>query len=674
MVEESKVDELKKKHIKRKKQMFRRLHVLWLCIFLTFAVLFLKVSLVQLVEGEEHLKTAENMNVQKLPIVAPRGLIYDRNGQTLVENEPIFAAMYIATNHDDQVKIATAKRLAELLDMEATDVIEAMDVGVNLDGEKVDPKEAFYLPKKIKAGLTEGQVAKIRERPQDFPGVNIVYEPKRLYRDDTFAAQTIGYVRNFGSSQGLSKYEELAEKKSHDYLNWEQVGNDGVEYAYQDVLRGHNGSRLVRVDAKGKIVDELERTNPEIGHSLYLNLDETIQLKGEQFVKEHLAYLRSYAAGRDYAPHAKNGYAVLMEVETGKVRAMISHPDYDPNMWVEGFTEAYFNEDLKFTMTNGTITSAPYDARGMENPADVIKSHPSSVLPLGSTFKPVNIIMMLNEGVITPWSGYNDRTGRFDYAPQTKPVRNAGGAVYGWLTPVQALKKSSNVFMAWTAKRMYDQTGKEDGNSLEILTDYAHQFGLLTETGVDLPKEDDGVEGYWGDSNSVLGYLVLSSFGQTERPTTLQLATYAATVANDGVRMQPQLVDKIVNPQGDIIEEIAPKVMNEADHIDQKYFDVIQQGMRAVTSPGGTAASLFHDLPHKTAAKTGTSEQLVPIRHGDRVTYKTVENAVMIAYYPAHDPKVAAAAVVPEGGYGSRGAGPIVEHLLGLYQKEFMDK
>lgn len=239
--------------------------------------------------------------------------------------------------------------------------------------------------------------------------------------------------------------------------------------------------------------------------------------------------------------------------------------------------------------------------------------------------------------------------------------------------------KSSNVYMAWTGHQFYRRTGGEDGDALDILSKYNQQFGLFTSTGVDLPGESKGNEDYIdmveNGSNSVLGATVLASFGQAQRPTALQLAQFAATIANDGVRMQPQLVDKIVDSEGNVVQEIEPKVMSKADDIKQEYFDVVQDGMELVTSSGGTARSLFRNLPHKVAAKTGTSEQDIPIYDGDRfVRLKRVENSVMVAYYPADDPKVAVAAVVPEGGYGSRGAGPIVEKLLELYQREFMDK
>lgn len=663
------VEEHKKREVRRKKVMYGRLHVLWFSIFIIFVLLILKISVVQLVEGDQYLKAAQNNNVKELPVMAPRGVIYDRSGEPLVTNEPIFAAMYIETSDPDEVKIDTAKRLAELLGEDPAEVLEAMDVSLNLKGDDLDNrKQPRYMPKKIKAGLTEEQVSKIRERPQDYPGVNVVYEPKRIYRDDTFASQTIGYVRSFSGAQDLKQYKELSEEEKEAYLDWEQVGYDGIEYSYDQYLRGKHGSQTVRVDSLMRIEEELEQTNPEIGHSLYLNLDEKVQLEAEKFIEEHLHKLRCCMPSRHRAPNAKNAYAVMMEVKTGKVRAMISYPDYDPNVWKESIKGDYITEELNFVTNNGTIRNAPPDVRGASDLDEAVKYHPQSLLPMGSAYKPLNILIMLNEGVIDPWSGYYD-TGRFEYARDTPPVRNDGGRGNGYLNPKTAIMRSSNTYMAWAANQLYRNTGGESGNSLEIMSEYNKQFGLFTKTGVDLPKESEGQEEYFdvAEKVSVQGALIQASFGQYQRPTAIQMAQFAATIANDGVRMQPQLVDRIVDAEGKVVKEIEPKVMSKADNIKQEYLNVVKEGMTLVTSSRGTGRDLFKNLPHRTAAKTGTSEQLVK-------GPKRIENAVMVAYYPAHDPQVAVSVVVPEGGYGSQGAGPIAEKLLELYQAEFMDE
>ncbi|WP_054950220.1 peptidoglycan D,D-transpeptidase FtsI family protein [Numidum massiliense] len=652
------IDKEKKLHIKRKKMLFNRLHLLWFFIFILFTVLYLNVGAVQLVKGDHYSKIARENDVKEIPITAPRGVIYDRKGEPLVSNEPIFAAMYIETGESDEEKIAMAKRLAKLLKMKPEKVIEAMDVGIDIKGKARGRIQPAFSPKKIKDYLKESQVAKIRERPQDYPGVNVVMEPLRRYRKDTVAVQTIGYVRPFAGSQSLTKYEKIKKKNPSAYLDWEQVGNDGIEFSYQDYLRGKHGSTSVRVDHLGKIIEEVDHKNPEIGNSLYLNIDERIQLEGEKFIEKHL---------RDNQYPPQTAYASVMDVKTGKVRALISYPDYDPNIWNKGVSDKLYRKEMQYVMNNGAIGHAPPDVRRASDPEKEIFNHPSSILPMGSTFKPITIFTLINEGVIGPNTGWSDPQ-YFKYANGTPPITNAGFASLGFLTPKTALQKSSNTYMAWGANKLYGKTGGEKGDSLQRLGKYARIFGLFTETGIDLPGESSGEEEYMAvaKTTSVQGALIQASFGQYNRATAIQLAQYAATVANRGKRMQPQVVDKIVSADGKVVKKLKPKVMSEAKDVKPEAFDTIIAGMKLVANtPEGTGRDLMV-LSKPAAAKTGTSEQIV----GGRI----VENAVMLAYYPADDPQVAVSAIVPEGGYGSLGAGPIVLKLIQLYEEQFMHK
>ena len=152
-----------------------------------------------------------------------------------------------------------------------------------------------------------------------------------------------------------------------------------MEYTYQDELRGKNGYRLVRVNSRGKLVEVLKEVYPKSGNHLYLTLDEKMQLDAETFIEQHLRHLRT-TSGKDRAPYAKNAYAVAMEVKTGKIRAMVSYPDYDPGIWNQKVSQKDY-QNLSYVMRNGTITEAPYDARGAANPEKEMQKHPLSVLP-----------------------------------------------------------------------------------------------------------------------------------------------------------------------------------------------------------------------------------------------------------------------------------------------------
>lgn len=645
--------------LKQRTEETARLQVLWLIVFMLFVVLILRLSWIQLGAGEKYHRLALENNFKEIPIVAPRGKIYDRQGKLLVGNQSLFTAIYLEPDRSKAEKMATAKELAKALQLPLAEVLQAMDIGLDEKGNDVPRKQPPYFPKKIKDRLSDKEVVLLSENPARFPGVNIFTEPLRQYRSDTFAVQTIGYVRPFaGAKSSLTKYKQ----SSSNYLDWEQVGIDGLEYSYQDQLRGTNGYRLVRVNSSGKLVEVLKEVHPKPGHDLILTLDEKMQLGTEAFIDRHLRSLRA-EDGKNQAPYAKNAYAVAIEVKTGKIRTMVSYPDYDPNIWNGRVTYADYSH-LKLVMRNGTIREGPYDARSSANPDMVYVRHPLSVLPPGSTFKPLTVLMGLEKNLVDSHTIWND-PGAFYYAPATPPVRNAGGHGYGLLTPEKSLQKSSNTFMAWIGTRWYR---KEKIDSIKELQQFSHAFGLGIPTGVPLNGEQDGTEDYRliAKRYSGLGAVVLASFGQAQRYTTLQLAQYTATLANGGVRLRPQLVEKIVHPQTDEAKEVKPEVLNQAP-VHPKNLEVVHQGMVKVAQPGGTASKLFQHLPFQVAAKTGTSEQDIPGRG-------RVENSVFIAFAPASDPQVAVAVVVPEGGYGAVAAGPIAEYMITSYYEQFMTK
>lgn len=632
-----------------------RLQMLWLLIVLLFLILILRLSYIQLGMGEEYQRLSQENNFKQVPIVAPRGKIYDRNGKLLVGNQTLFAAIYLEPEKSTKKeKLATARALSETLQMPLNEILEAMDVGLDANGKSKPRKQPPYYPKKIKGSLSQAEIVKISEQPDRFSGVNIFTEPLRKYRNDTIAVQTIGYVRPYsGAKATLSKYQSVSNE--NEYLDWEQVGIDGLEYSYQDELKGKNGYQLIRVNSKGKRVEVLKKVEPKPGNDLVLTIDEQMQLSTEAFIEKHLKKLQ-----QSNAPYAKNAYAVAMEVKTGKIRAMVSYPDYDPNIWNRRVSKKEY-EFLSYVMRNGTIKEAPYDARDQQSEREHLR-HPLSVIPPGSVIKPLTVLHGLQKGVISPHTKWAD-PGAFYYAKSTPPIRNAGGHSYGFIDPSTAIQKSSNTFMAWTFTNWYR---KEKIKSVSEYQQLTHQFGLGVETGVPLPGEQDGSEDYLITAKRYSGIsaMVLASFGQAQRYTVMQLAQYTATLANQGTRMRPQLVEKVVDPTTGKSKMIQPDTLNQFP-IDPAHFEVIRDGMVKVTKPGGTASQLFRHLPFQVAAKTGTSEQDIPGRG-------RVENSVFIAFAPAHDPKIAVAVVVPEGGYGSVAAGPIAEHLITAYYEQFM--
>lgn len=216
-----------------------------------------------------------------------------------------------------------------------------------------------------------------------------------------------------------------------------------------------------------------------------------------------------------------------------------------------------------------------------------------------------------------------------------------------------AIKYSSNAFMVdMVGEKLYNKYGS---NGIEIWDKYMKEFGLGVSTGIDLPDEYLGTLEYTTESETVLSRLAYASFGQQGKYTAMQLAQYAATLAGRGKRMEPHLVSKITDADGNIVKRFEPKVLNEVK-FNAAYWDEVISGMK-------TDVNAFGGFPYDFARKTGTSEQ----------DYKgqLMENGVFIAFAPRENPKLAVAVVIPEGGFGAYSAAPVARKIFDAYDQEY---
>jgi penicillin-binding protein 2 len=338
-----------------------------------------------------------------------------------------------------------------------------------------------------------------------------------------------------------------------------------------------------------------------------------------------------------------------MEVKTGKVIAMASMPDYNPNIWEGGRISTEDYDKISTVLQNGTISPVigPY-----KDPKEQRK-HPSSVVFLGSTQKPLSVLIGLNEKLFTTTSTWRDN-GEFWYGKGAtrRKIGNARGHAYGTLDPAMAITRSSN---PWMANMIGNALYMRDGDKgVDIWDNYEKSFGLGVLTGSGLPNESAGVIEYFHEREAASSQsaLILASFGQMGRYTTLQLAQYASMLANHGKRMKPQFVERVTDASGSIVQSFKPEVLNTIDFPEQ-YWEEIESGMAKVNVP------VFDDAPYKVLRKTGTSQQ--------QVSGGTVDNAVFIAFAPAENPVLAVAVVVPEGGFGANGAAPIARKIFDAY-------
>ncbi len=337
-----------------------------------------------------------------------------------------------------------------------------------------------------------------------------------------------------------------------------------------------------------------------------------------------------------------------MEVDTGNIVAMASMPDYDTNVWTAEKMDTDVWNEIMGNYQNGTIT--PYSS-GMSG-----HEFGSTVL-LGSTIKPLSVLIGLNEGFFTTSTIYQDRGIAYFGKNDNASVRNASGHVYGTMDPARAIEKSSNAFMVdMVGKKLWE---KYQSGGIDVWDKYMKEFGLGVSTQSGLPREFLGQINYTDTeaAGSAQAALVYASFGQQGRYTVLQLAQYASTLANEGVRIKPQLVSKITDSDGNTVKEFRREVLDEVTSFDKSFWREIKKGMNS-------EVSAFSDFPYDFARKTGTSQQT------DR-TNTNRDNGVFIAFAPRENPKLAVAVVIPEGGFGSNSAAPVARKIFDAYDWEY---
>ncbi|WP_152398715.1 peptidoglycan D,D-transpeptidase FtsI family protein [Paenibacillus cellulositrophicus] len=642
-----------------------RINLFFFSTFIIFCVIIIRLAILQFVEGPTLTEKESSNIVKDVPLPPVRGTIYDASGVKLAYSTPT-QSLYLTLMKDYSEK--NGKKNRPEAEKMAEDLLEVFNKYGDPNGEKMTKQDIIdamdldykkysgYSPRRIKMDLSDQEIAYFSEHKSDFPGIAIEEESIRHYDPDTVAVQTIGYIRTFKGSKSLTKYKTIDEQqRSGDaqtdpgliYTEPEFVGYDGLELMYQDDLRGKNGYKKVPIDPRNMPEGVEDIVPPEKGHNIYSTINKEVQLQTEQAITEQLSWLHSHPVSGKLHPNATTGFAVAMEVKTGNIVAMASMPDYDTNVWQSGSISPENWDNIKNIYQNGTIRSFNPGKSG---------SHPESVVLLGSTMKPLSVLIGLKEGLIRTNTYYND-TGAAYFGKeghQTR-VQNSQGHVYGGMDPARAIEKSSNAFMVdEIGKKLYEKYGSK---AIQVWDSYMTSFGLGVSTGSGLPGEWEGRKEYMdvkaaGSAQAAMAY---ASFGQQGKYTTLQLAQYAAMLANEGKRLKPQLVSKITDDKGNILKTFKPEVLNTIN-FNQSYWDEIKRGMKSDVSS-------FEGFPYSFARKTGTSTQ--------SVGGKLIDNGVFIAFAPKENPVLAIAVMIPEGGFGSQSAAPIARKIFDAYDEVY---
>lgn len=656
-----------------------RINIFFFSTFIIFCIIIVRLAILQFVEGPTLSEAEASRDTKNVPLASIRGTIFAKGGEKLAYSTPVqtlyfsLTAEYAQTATDKATGITsrTPEAVAKADTLAAGLAADFAKYGAKVPEDQILTKAAIlkamdldskvysgFMLRPVKRGLTKEEIAYFMEHRDKYPNLTVSEEDERHYDPDTVAVQTVGYIKTFKKSNSLDIYKNIlaAMKKEGDpglsYRDDEFVGFDGLELQYQRELRGRNGYITVGVNAKN-MAEGIEATVPPVkGNDLWTTIDKNIQLKTEQAILDQIKWVHSNPVQGKVHPDAKTGYAVAMEVDTGNVVAMASMDDYDTNLWTTGTMPADVWNELMLNYQNGAVTPISSGRSG--------HNFDSAVL-LGSVIKPLTVLIGLNEGFITTGTSYTDKgSTTFGRAGYETTVRNSGGHAYGYFkSPAVAIEKSSNVFMIdMIGKKLYEKYGSK---GVDVWDKYMKEFGLGEPPESGLPKEHKGVINYFkeAENGSPQSALVYASFGQQGRYTVLQLAQYASTLANRGVRIKPQLVSKITDPAGNTVKAFGREVLSEVT-FNNAYWNEIIKGMN-------TSVTAFEDFPYDFARKTGTSQQ----EYYENKSSHLADNGVFIAFAPRDKPKLAVAVVIPEGGFGSNSAAPVARKIFDAYDWEY---
>lgn len=580
------------------KRYANRLEAMLIAAVCILLVLLGRMAYLQLFKGDFYGEQADGNRLRRTNVMAPRGIFYDRDGVELVNNLPGYVVALRRQNNPYDEELLRA--LSDIIDMPVAEM-----------RKKLEENSDSYEPTRLKSNITPEMLTKLEEKKRELPGVMIEIQPVRNYLFKELGVHAIGYVGE------VSQYD-ITQGSYKNMPVGSVVGKFGLEKTYDRYVRGIDGSYDEEVDVAGNVVKQLGQIDPVPGKSLQLTIDKDLQQVMEKAVDDHLAYLRSSGI----APGARAAAIVALDPKTGAVRAMVSRPAFDPNLFVHGISEKdwnIINNDPNYPMTNKVI---------------------GGEYPPGSPFKIITGAAALELGKVTPDELIFD-SGRHWLID----MRNAGGEALGWLNFHEALRKSDNVYFY------------EMGNRLGIdnIITFAKKFGIGSPTGIELEGELSGLlptpenkkKAFPGET-WMLGDTFNAAIGQgINLATPLQLAMVMSCVAADGVYHPPYLVENLLNNDGSIYQKVEHKPARDIG-ISQNTLHLIQNALEGVAEEGGTAA-YFADLPRQIAAKTGTAEN----PHGQ-------DHGLFVAYGPVEDPEIVVACIVEQGSFGTLAAGPIV--------------
>ena len=593
----------------------KKILIFAILVVVSFLCLWMRIWYLQILKWQYLTGLSEDNQVRIVALPAIRGMIKDRNGETLVSIRPAFN-LYL-TPEDAWNLDSSLDKLAQR---------------ISLDREKLKKKIAQTKSFKevlIKGDIPREEVAFVEENNMSLPGIRIRAEPLRNYVFNNLASHTLGYLGEI-SKASLERLKDPA------YRQGDFVGKNGLENIYESLLRGKKGYKEVEVDVSGRELKTLRKLSPESGNNLILTLDVKIQEELEKLMTET-------------AEQNMNGSVVVMKVQTGEIIAITSKPSFDPNKFAAGISTRNWRDLV-------TDEWHPLQNRSIHGQ-----------YPPGSTYKIVTAIAGLGEGVIKPDTSIfcpgHFKLGRGRYRCWKK-------SGHGFMNLHDALVQSCDVYFYTIGHRLGIDTIAKYAKRFGL--------GRSTRLGLSREKKGLVPTTQWKLLNKKepwqLGETISASIGQGfNLVTPIQQVIMMAAVANRGILLKPYLVKRIEGPEGQLRQEFFPEIIGQIG-VDPDHLEQVRMALRDVVNGARGTGKKSRLKNIIVSGKTGTSQVVrmksdEELEKGEAIPVKYRDHAWFVAFAPYEKPVLAVAIIVEHGGHGGATAGPIAGKIFKKYFK-----
>lgn len=651
-----------------------RYNLITILVYIVGIVLIVQLFNLQIVNGKEYRETSNTRLSRETVIKAARGSIKDRTGNLLVTTKMGFNIELYKTKINTTTLNKTILNTIKILENNNDKYINNLPISIEpfkftIDDEEsqvnwkkendikedATPEQCFYelkekykieqdnileaykimvvryeisrngyssiRPVTIAKDVSRESAVKLGEQSIYFPGISATNEPMVSYPSGSLASHILGYVGNITET-------ELDGREDTYGIN-DVIGKVGIQYVFEEYLRGKDGIKQLDMSVDGTITDEYITQEAVAGSDVILTIDANLQAATEKTLANNIKKIAS--GGFSKRSDAKAGAAVVMNVKTGEILAMASYPDYEPELFVNGISQKKLDEYNKGD--------------------NIFNRAISGVYAPGSTFKMITAIAGLETGVITPTEKIND-IGVYKKAHEPACwIWNSYGMSHGWLNVTEAITHSCNYFFYEVGYRA----------TIDNIAKYAKYYGLGEKTNVELPMEEKGIVATRDKAKErgdewQIGETLSAAIGQSYNSyTPIQMAKYISMLANGGEPIDVTIVKSINDVNGNqVSKEDITKFVNaklgltkekkENLNIKKENIDAILKGMKGVTSEeGGTAYSTFANFNIELGGKTGSAQTDVQGKI----------NGWFVGFAPYEEPEIAVVVLVENAGSGS---------------------